>query len=35
MTGGLDVAVAGQHQAVAIETTHLAKLRRFAELCGG
>lgn len=35
VTGALDVAVAGQHQVVAIPAAHLAKLRRFAELCGG
>lgn len=35
ITGALDVAVAGRHQALAIEAGHLAKLRRFAELCGG
>lgn len=35
VTGGLDVAVAGRHQAVAVGPAHLAKLRRFAELCGG
>ncbi len=35
VTGALDVAVAGRHQAVAVEPVHLAKLRRFAELCGG
>jgi len=35
MNGALDVAVAGRHQAVAVEPAHLAKLRRFAELCGG
>lgn len=34
-TGALDVAVAGRHQAVTVEAAHLAKLRRFAELCGG
>ncbi|WP_396592667.1 hypothetical protein [Brevundimonas sp. R86498] len=34
-TGALDVAVAGRHQIVTVETDHLAKLRRFAELCGG
>lgn len=35
ITGALDVAVAGRHQALAVETAHLSKLRRFAELCGG
>ena len=35
VTGELDVAVAGAHQAVAVEPAHLAKLRRFAELCSG
>jgi hypothetical protein len=34
-TGRLDVAVAGRHRDVAVGPTHLAKLRRFAELCGG
>ncbi|WGM31814.1 hypothetical protein [Brevundimonas sp. NIBR11] len=35
ITGVLDVAVAGDHQAVAVPAGHLAKLRRFAELCSG
>lgn len=35
VTGELDVAVAGQHQGVAVQPAHLAKLRRFAELCSG
>ncbi len=35
ITGELDVAVAGEHQTVAIQPAHLAKLRRFAELCSG
>lgn len=35
VTGRLDVAVNGQHQEVAVPTGHLAKLRRFAELCSG
>lgn len=35
VNGVLDVAVAGQHQAVAVQPAHLAKLRRFAELCSG
>lgn len=35
VTGELDVAVAGHHQAVAVQSAHLAKLRRFAELCSG
>ena len=35
ITGALDVAVAGEHQAVAVQPAHLAKLRRFAELCSG
>lgn len=34
VTGELDVAVAGQRQEVAVPPAHLAKLRRFAELCG-
>lgn len=35
VSGALDVAVAGQHQALAVDPGHLAKLRRFAELCSG
>lgn len=35
VTGELDVAVAGAHQEVAVQPAHLAKLRRFAELCSG
>ncbi len=35
LTGQLAVTVAGRSQAVEVEATHLAKLRRFAELCGG
>ncbi|WP_298158473.1 hypothetical protein [Brevundimonas sp.] len=35
VTGVLDVAVGGNHQAVAVPAAHLAKLRRFAELCSG
>jgi len=35
VTGALDVAVAGRHQSVAVGPVDLAKLRRFAELCGG
>lgn len=35
ITGALDVAVAGAHQAVTVQPAHLAKLRRFAELCSG
>jgi hypothetical protein len=35
VNGELDVAVAGEHQAVAVQPIHLAKLRRFAELCSG
>ena len=35
LTGALDVAVSGQHQMIAIEPAHLAKRRRFAELCAG
>ena len=35
VTGALDVAVAGLHQGVAVQPAHLAKLRRFAELCSG
>lgn len=35
VTGDLQVAVAGQRQEVAVQPAHLAKLRRFAELCSG
>jgi hypothetical protein len=35
LTGDLSVAVAGQVQSVGVPSGHLAKLRRFAELCGG
>ena len=35
VTGELDVAVSGHHQEVAVQPAHLAKLRRFAELCSG
>lgn len=35
VTGEIDVAVAGAHRSVAIPPAHLAKLRRFAELCSG
>jgi hypothetical protein len=35
LTGGLSVAVAGRAQSVEVQPAHLAKLRRFAELCGG
>ncbi len=35
VTGELDVAVTGQHQTVTVQAAHLAKLRRFAELCSG
>ncbi|MBU1347265.1 MAG: hypothetical protein KKA16_09980 [Alphaproteobacteria bacterium] len=35
LTGGLDVAVGDRTQALKVETAHLAKLQRFAELCGG
>jgi hypothetical protein len=35
LTGALDVAVAQKHREVQIEPAHLAKLRRFAELCAG
>jgi hypothetical protein len=34
-TGALSVALGEQRRAVTIEPAHLAKLRRFAELCGG
>lgn len=35
LTGQLAVTVAGRSQGVTVEAAHLAKLRRFAELCGG
>lgn len=35
LTGQLAVTVAGRSQGVTVEAPHLAKLRRFAELCGG
>lgn len=35
LTGRLSVTVAGRSQIVEVEPAHLAKLRRFAELCGG
>ncbi|KPF76493.1 hypothetical protein IP78_13260 [Brevundimonas sp. AAP58] len=35
LTGQLAVTVAGRSQEVIVEAAHLAKLRRFAELCGG
>ena len=35
VTGELDVAVAGAHRNVTVQPAHLAKLRRFAELCSG
>lgn len=35
VTGALDVAVAGRRHLVEIDREHLAKLHRFAELCGG
>lgn len=34
VSGALDVTVAGRRQPLAVEAAHLAKLRRFAELCG-
>jgi hypothetical protein len=34
-SGDLSVAVGDQHQDVEIEAAHLAKLRRFADLCSG
>lgn len=33
--GDLTVSLGGQSQTIAIERPHLAKLRRFAELCSG
>jgi hypothetical protein len=35
LTGDLSVAVAGRSHSVEVQPAHLAKLRRFAELCGG
>lgn len=35
LSGTLDVTVAGRSQSVEVQSGHLAKLRRFAELCGG
>lgn len=35
VSGALQVAVAGQSQTVEVPPAHLAKLRRFAELCSG
>lgn len=34
-TGRMAVTVAGNERIVEVQTVHLAKLRRFAELCGG
>ncbi|NBW07763.1 MAG: hypothetical protein EBR82_07030 [Caulobacteraceae bacterium] len=34
-SGDLTIAVGDQHQDVEIEAAHLAKLRRFADLCSG
>jgi hypothetical protein len=34
-SGALSIAVGDQHQDVAVEAPHLAKLRRFADLCSG
>ena len=34
-TGDLDVTTGGQRQTVTVEAPHLAKLRRFADLCSG
>lgn len=34
-SGRLNVALGDQRQAVEVQTAHLAKLRRFAELCSG
>lgn len=35
LTGNLSVAVADKAHSVEVAPAHLAKLRRFAELCGG
>lgn len=35
LTGDLSVAMGGETQVVGVQPAHLAKLRRFAELCGG
>jgi hypothetical protein len=34
-SGDLSIAVGDQHQDVAVEQPHLAKLRRFADVCSG
>jgi hypothetical protein len=34
-SGDLSIAVGDQRQSVDVEPAHLAKLRRFADLCGG
>ncbi len=34
-SGGLDMVLGDQTRAIAVERPHMAKLRRFAELCGG
>lgn len=34
-SGAIAVAVGDQHQDIAVEPAHLAKLRRFADLCSG
>ncbi len=34
-SGGLNVALGEQTRAIAVQRPHMAKLRRFAELCGG
>lgn len=34
-SGRLTVAVAGSERTLEVQSAHLAKLRRFAELCGG
>lgn len=35
LNGALDVGLGDQHQTIDVQTEHLAKLRRFAELCAG
>lgn len=35
LTGALDVSISGEHRVVGIDAVHLAKLRRFAQLCAG
>jgi hypothetical protein len=34
-SGGLEMVLGAQSRAIAVERPHMARLRRFAELCGG